>query len=205
MQPATWVKTFWVPLVMAFLFSCGNNGNGNRTGNTSMDSANALNRAKFSESQPALNQAQLLMTFYANRLYEMKASRAVLQQSHNASVKELADTVLQQDKRVTTSLDSLAVSKRISLPGDLSDSQRSRLDRLEQDRGNTFDADYIRQTVQSHKNDLALLIQAQQGQSSDSDVARWAGRIIPQMEHTVDLLTTHMQKNDTLQVKQGFQ
>jgi putative membrane protein len=192
-------------LSVAVFSSCNNNGNQGRDNeNTSMDSANALNRTKFSGSQSVLDNAQLLMTFYANRLYEIKASAAVLQHSGNPHIKKLADTISRRDKALRRSVDSLAERKNISLPAALSDSQESSLQRLREGKGTTFDADYVRQTIQSHKNDIALLHQATDN-SSDTDIARWAEQVIPKMESSVNILTGYQDKLDSLQIKHGFQ
>lgn len=194
---------FW--LSAAVFSSCNNNGSENRRNeNTSMDSANTLNRSKFSGSQSTLNSAQLLMTFYTNRLYEVRASQAVLTHSANSDIKKLADTISIRDKAMRKSIDSLAARKNISLPAELGDSQKAKLQRLLEGKGNTFDADYVRQTIQSHKNDIALLHQAAQN-SNDTDIARWAEHLIPQMESSVNSLTGYQDRLDTLQIKHGFQ
>jgi putative membrane protein len=204
-----------LPLVTFFILLLGvscNAGYNNDSGDSNntddsvemngIDSAQNLNTTKFS-SQTKQQNAQYLMKVYRSGLYEISASKIMIQHSSNKEVKNLADFLVNAHQQLNQKIEDLAAKKNISLPGSLTAEQQQLLAILKKGQDEDFNENYLRQMVNDHKEAVTILNQAQQ--SNEPAIIKWADSTLPKIEDHLDRITTVQNHVDSLQMKTGQQ
>jgi putative membrane protein len=192
---------FFLLLTGIVMSSCQSTGD--KAVNASMDSAQNLNETKFPASPSKQQHAQYLMTAFASGLYEIRSAKAALKQTTNPDVKRLAGVMIKTNTTINDTISNLAAQKQISLPGDLTQDQKTQLKTLLAQKGAAFDEAYLRLIVDDHKNTIVLLNQAET--SSDANIINWAKRTLPAIQEHLDRITTCKKKVDSIQQRQGIE
>jgi putative membrane protein len=103
----------------------------------------------------------------------------------SAAVKEYAARLKSDHEKANTELMSLAKSKKVTLPADMSAAQESTRRRLTGMTGTAFDRAYITQMVADHQKAVDLFTRA--SSSGDADVKAFASKTLPTLKsHLAD-------------------
>jgi len=93
---------------------------------------------------PAPSEQSFLISVAESGLFEIEASRLAVARGGSPAVRRFAEATLRDRVAVDTDLQQLAASVGVSLPSQLSDALRARLDVLRQLNGSDFDRAYAR-------------------------------------------------------------
>ncbi len=116
---------------------------------------------------------------------EKELSDLAEQKARNESVKDLAREIKDEHTQAVDKLQQIASNKNVSLPSDVSRSDRTIIDRLQKLSGEEFDKEYMRQTVKEHQRDVENYRQ-QAKSAKDEDVKEYAQNTLPTLEQHLD-------------------
>jgi predicted outer membrane protein len=175
------MKKFTMLVLAASLGACGgNNGTGNLSSSASTLPASTIVTAAASATE-SMDSAQFLIDAYRDGLSEIALSQTALQRASDDSVKKFAQAMIDQHTAMNTQLSSLAQSKSIALPTDLTADQNSDAARLAAAPSTDFDKVYMQINVAAHEKDVAAFRQ-QAKQGSDADVRKLADAALPLLQ-----------------------
>jgi putative membrane protein len=116
---------------------------------------------------------------------EKQLSDLAEQKARSESVKDLAREIKDEHTQAVDKLQQIASNKNVSLPSDVSRSDRSIIDRLQKLSGEEFDKEYMRQTVKEHQRDVENYRQ-QAKSAKDEEVKEYAKNTLPTLEQHLD-------------------
>jgi putative membrane protein len=111
-------------------------------------------------------------------LAEVQAGQLAEQKSSNPKVKDFAAMMVKDHSAANDELTTLAASKGVTLPSDISVAQKAGNAKLEVLSGGSFDKSYIKSQVQAHKSTVTLL-QKEISSGQDDDAKAFARKILP--------------------------
>jgi predicted outer membrane protein len=175
------MKKFTILVLAASLAACGgNNGTANLNSSASTLPASTVVIAAASPTE-SMDSAQFLVDAYRDGLSEIALSQTALQRASDGRVKKFAQAMIDQHTAMNTQLTSLAQSKSITLPTDLTADQNSDAARLAATSSTDFDKVYMQINVAAHEKDVAAFRQ-QAKQGSDADVRKLADAALPLLQ-----------------------
>jgi len=111
---------------------------------------------------------------------EVKDLAVTIENSHNASIKELAE---------------LAKSKQISIPEALTDSGKKEYDALNKKSGQDFDVEYIDQTIKAHR-DAIRDFSNYASQTQDLEFKSWLEKKVATLQSHFDAINAMIAKSN---------
>lgn len=118
---------------------------------------------------------------------EVALGKLASQKASNAKVKSFGEQMVTDHTAANDQLKQLAASKQVTLPTDMSPSQKSEYDRLSKLSGAAFDRAYITLMVSDHQKDVAAF-RKQSTQGEDADVKSFAAKTLPTLERHFSLV-----------------
>lgn len=120
-------------------------------------------------------------------MVEVKLGNLALAKSENADVKRFAEMMIADHTRANNDLKEIAAGKSVALPTDISDEQKSTLDKLSKFSGAEFDKEYVKAMIEDHERDVKeFRTQSQNG--TDAEVKAFAARTLPTLEAHLDMV-----------------
>ena len=119
----------------------------------------------------------------ASDLYEIQSSKLALDKSDNVSVKDFANTMIEDHTKTTQAVKDAAAKAGLTAPEPmLTPDQQQMIDTLTPLLGHKFDVEYARQQLPAHQQ--ALLLMTNYAQNGDTPALRDAAQsAIPIIEH----------------------
>jgi putative membrane protein len=127
----------------------------------------------------------------ADQTFVMKAARGGLAEvelgklaedkATNDQVKQFGKKMVDDHGKANDELKSLAQSKNITLPTDLSAKDKALHDRLSKLSGAAFDRAYMQAMVKDHREDVNEF-RTESKSGADPDVKQWAAKTLPTLE-----------------------
>ena len=114
-------------------------------------------------------------------LFEMEAGKLAVQKASSQHVKEFGQTMIDDHGKASQELKTLAASKNIKLPEEMSQKHRQDLEKLSQYSGAEFDKNYMEMMVKDHKKDVSEFRKQAKG-GKDPDLRAWAAKKVPALE-----------------------
>jgi putative membrane protein len=102
----------------------------------------------------------------------------------DSQVKAYGQMLVTDHSKANDDLMSIARTKSVTLPSDMSAAQKSTKDRLDKQTGAAFDRAFMNQMVRDHQNDIKEFEQA--SKSSDPDVKAFAEKALPTLRHHLE-------------------
>ncbi|MGO9388751.1 DUF4142 domain-containing protein [Rhodoblastus sp.] len=120
-------------------------------------------------------------------LFEIKTSQLALTRG-DASSKSFAQTMIADHKKADAELKDLVQSKKIdvTIPGDLTKAQQSKLEKLEQLKGADFDKQYRDDQYSAHKDAVSLFQRYAKGGDNPA-LKQWAQQTQSMLEHHLEM------------------
>ncbi|HUR88957.1 MAG TPA: DUF4142 domain-containing protein [Ramlibacter sp.] len=118
---------------------------------------------------------------------EIGASQMAGKHTSSGDVLDLAGMINQHHTMAMNDLIVIMRARGMSIPGDISPSQRHLMDKLGTDYGYEYDRDFVRLVgVRAHQQDIAYF-QNQMGRLGDPDLRNWAARNLPLMQQHLNM------------------
>jgi putative membrane protein len=112
---------------------------------------------------------------------EVQLGKLAVDKASSPEVKQFGQKMVDDHGKANDQLKSLAQSKNITLPSDLSAKDKALHDRLSKLSGPAFDRAYMRAMVTDHTKDVNEF-RAQAKSGADPDVKSWASNTLPTLE-----------------------
>jgi len=172
------VKTAVFCLGIALLGSCSDK-------NDPKDQAENVNDKKFSGEEEKA--ADKLVNAYSSNLYEIKVSENAITKASTADVKKLAGMLVAAHTKMNTDVQKLAESKNVTLPGDLSDDQRQKIEKLSGKTGLDYDKEYTKEMRDKHESAVKTYEKISD-KCDDPDIKHWAAQTLPEVRSHLDMV-----------------
>lgn len=118
---------------------------------------------------------------------EVKLGNLALAKTQSADVKHFAEQMVADHTKANDDLKEVAAKKSVALPTDISDEQKSIMDKLSKLSGADFDKEYVKDMVEDHEKDVKeFQTQAQSG--TDTDVKAFAARTLPTLQEHLTMI-----------------
>lgn len=163
--------------------------NTNSTNQNSVDSATNVNDSMLPDSNssamataPASEQDAKWAVDIANAgMTEIELSKVAQTKAVNPRLKSFADMMVTDHTAAADKLKTIAASKSITLPGNLSDDSQKALDELNKKSGKDFDKAYMNDMLDGHKKAVDAF---QKGSTDlqDADLKNFAAQTLPTIQ-----------------------
>ena len=131
------------------------------------------------------NSSSFTTTAAQGGLTEVKLGNLALAKAQSADVKQFAEMMVADHTKANDDLKEVAAKKSVALPTEVSDEQKSMLDRLSKLSGADFDKEYVKAMVDDHEKDVKEF-QTQSQSGTDADVKAFAARTLPTLQSHLD-------------------
>jgi len=111
---------------------------------------------------------------------EVALAELAAKHATRADVKAYAEMLRGDHQKANTELTALASAKKVSLPADVSASQKTTMDKLSKATGAAFDRAYVTEMVTDHQKAVDLFTKA--ANSTDADVKAFATKTLPTLK-----------------------
>jgi putative membrane protein len=168
-------------LGLVFSISCSNNAKDTK------EQAEEINEEKFNKEGE--KEADKLVDAYSSNLYEIKLSENAAMKASTADVKKLASMLVEAHTKMNSSVERLAQSKNVTLPTDLSDEQRRKMERLVEKTGIDYDKEYCDEMKSKHQ-DAVKDFEKMAEKCEDPEIKQWASETLPELRTHLDMVET---------------
>jgi len=117
---------------------------------------------------------------YMMNLYKIMASEKAVTKATVADVKKLAQTMKKDHTKISADIQTLATKKNITLPADITNEEKRKIDELNEKMGIDFDKEYTKQMKEKHEDAIKDMEKTME-KAEDTDIKQWAGNTIPQL------------------------
>ncbi|HEY2907026.1 MAG TPA: DUF4142 domain-containing protein [Vicinamibacterales bacterium] len=152
--------------------------------------------AQTSQSMAKPNAAKTAKAAGSDQTFVMKAARGGLAEvelgklaedkATNDQVKQFGKQMVDDHGKANDELKSLAQSKNITLPTDLSMQDKALRDRLSKLSGAAFDRAYMQAMLKDHREDVNEF-RTESRSGADPEVKQWAAKTLPTLESHLKL------------------
>ena len=122
-----------------------------------------------------------IQTAGAAGLAEVQLGKMALDQSSDAAIKALAQHMIDDHDKANDALKSLAVSKKVSFPSDITKDAQKEVDKLKAEKGSNFDQAWSKAIVQDHQ-DAIKLFDNEGKQTKDPDLQKFVKSTEPALK-----------------------
>lgn len=117
---------------------------------------------------------------------EVDLGQMALKKSSDPEVREFANQLINDHSEGNRQIDSLAASKQVSLPGQISSGQQATADKLANLTGTAFDKEFIAASLKDHEAAI-FEFQYQAFANPDPDVRKLATKTLPTLQHHLQM------------------
>ncbi|MFI5171519.1 MAG: DUF4142 domain-containing protein [Chitinophagales bacterium] len=167
-------------LTMYAVFSACNGGEKKQD---SKDIAEERNNAKFSEGEKF--DADFMVDVADIVLCEIMLSQTAIEKGAMQFTKDYAAKMIEAHNKIYTDLKSIAESKSITIPQNLSAEGEDTFGSIAKKDGNKFDEEYCEHMIDSHKTTIVKFERAAK-EAYDSEIKSWAQNLLPQLRIDLD-------------------
>jgi putative membrane protein len=117
---------------------------------------------------------------------EVALGELATKQAANEDVKKFGQHMVEDHGKANQELKTLAASKKVTLPNEMSGEAKALQDRLSKLSGAEFDRVYMEEMVKDHKKDIGLF-EKQAEQGKDPEAKNWAAKTLPTLKEHLTL------------------
>jgi len=151
----------------------------------SKEAAEQMNDDKFNkEGEKA---ADKLVKAYSSNLYEIRAAENALMNASTPEVKRLANMLVEAHTKMNVDVKSLAATKDVTLPTDLTDEQRKDLEKLAGKSGLDYDQAFTEHMKDKHEKAVDFYETTAQ-KSDDADIQAWASAMVTEVRSHLEMV-----------------
>ena len=170
------LKTAALCLGVTLATSCSNN-NAHKEEDPK-DQAENMNEQKF-DNQGEKDADRLTEAHMAN-LYEIMAAENAATKATTGEVKKLAEMIKTAHVKMDKDLMDLAAKKNVTLPADLTDEEKRKMDKLTEKSGIDYDKEFTEQMKNKHEDGIKLMEKTSE-KAEDADIKQFAANAIPEL------------------------
>jgi putative membrane protein len=126
-----------------------------------------------------LTDKEFVRDSFSNAQIEIAMSQVALEKSTSASTKKLAKTIIKENGAANEKLRALASTRRVDVPGQLSEGQLQQLQQLKNSDKKSFDALYSQHLQQTHVASIQLFDQVARNPRADAELRVFASQRLP--------------------------
>lgn len=130
--------------------------------------------------------ANFLKTMAKGGMAEVEVGKLASQKAMNPEVKKFAQQMVDDHSKTNEKVKSLAKDKNVDLPAGPDAEQAAAKTKLEQQKGTSFDAEYMKTMVKDHQKTVQLL-QHQINSGQDAKVKSFAQEALPTVQHHLQM------------------
>jgi putative membrane protein len=131
--------------------------------------------------------ADRVVDLHCANLYEIQSSQEATSKASTADVKKLAAMMVEAHTKMDHQISELAGRKSITLPGEMTDSQRKDIGKLNEKTGIDYDKEYLDQMKSAH-DDAETKLQKLADNAEDPDVKQMAATALPEIRSHKDMI-----------------
>lgn len=143
-----------------------------------------------SSAKPSTQSTAFIKAAAEGGLAEVELAKLAMSKASRDDVKALAQQIQQDHEKANADLKDLASSKEVTLPMEMSASQKATVDRLGKLSGAAFDKAYVDDMVKDHQHDIADFKKHEK--DADADVSAFVSKTLPTLQ-------SHLTKAETVQ------
>ncbi len=176
-------------LGVTMMTSCNHNADNTNT-NTEhkedpKDQAQNANEQKF-DNQGEKDADRLTEAHMAN-LYEIMAAENAASKATTSEVKKLAEMIKTAHAKMDKNLTELAAKKNITIPADLTDEEKRKMDKLTEKTGIDYDKEFTEQMKSKHE-DAIKMMEKTSDKAEDADIKQFAANAIPELRSHLTMI-----------------
>lgn len=152
----------------------------------SKEVAEEKNDAKFNADSSEHN-AQFVVDAANGNLAEIRMAELALQKSSNKDIKEIAKMLQDDHTAALNDLKILASNKSISIPADVTDDTKQKLQKLTDEKPAAFDKEWTDKLMEKHMKTISDY-EAALGTVTDQDIKNWINTVLPKIRAHHDKL-----------------
>lgn len=130
---------------------------------------------------------KLLQDLAQGNMAEIDAGKMALEKSQNADVKKFAQQMVDEHTKALGEVQALATAKNVTLPDGAGPMAKTKATALKALSGNLFDKEYAKRAGVGDHDSTVKLLQKIQKDGKDSDLKALAGKMLPTVEHHLDM------------------
>lgn len=119
-------------------------------------------------------------------MFEVALGQVVEKSATSADVKSFASTMVTDHGKANDELSALAAKKGVTVPAQLDDSKKSKVDDYSKMTGAKLDRKYADDMVEDHEDDVKEFKKASTD-LKDPDLRAWAAKTLPVLEHHLQM------------------
>lgn len=172
-----------------FAFTACNTENNKNTAsnNESYDQKEVLNAQE--------EENKFLIEAYQLSLLEKSMGALAQQKGTTAEIKDLGKMMEQQHQAAASEIETLARSRSLQLPSDISEIGTREYDNLMEKSGDDFNKAYSDRAVQDHEDAIKLYEKTAENQDIQPEVSTWATAQLPMLRMHLDKAKTCKENN----------
>lgn len=171
-------KFITIGLLMALCIAACENRRQNKD---PKDLAEELNEAQFDNTEVE-EDAEFAVTAADGGMMEAAMGKLAQNKAVHKEVKDFGAMMVADHTVANNELQSLAQTRKISLPAALSEDQQKKYNKLNSKQANGFDRAYISLMIKNHQEDIEDF-REQSGEGKDAELRNWAASKLPTLEH----------------------
>jgi putative membrane protein len=117
---------------------------------------------------------------------EVELGKLAQQKAASDQVKQFGKKMADDHQKANEQLKTLASKKGMTLPADMTSSDRREYDKLQKKSGAEFDREYMKEMVSDHKKDVKDFESAAK-KADDADIKSFASTTLPTLQQHLDL------------------
>jgi putative membrane protein len=124
---------------------------------------------------------EFMMKAAMGGMAEVEMGRLAASNATDPDVKAFGQRMVDDHSKANDQLKQVAATKGVTLPTEISKSERREMDKLAKMTGSEFDHAYVKMMVKDHKEDVSEFSK-EADKGTDSDVKSWAGTTLPTLQ-----------------------
>jgi len=176
------ITTYSTAICLAITLFSACSGNDNRD---SKELAEDMNEEKFDRKEEKA--VDHLVDAYSGNMYEVKVSENAALNATDPEVKKIAAMMVEAHTKMNFDVQSLANSKGVTLPTNLTEDQAKCIEKLTDKTGLDYDKEYVSDLKDKHEKTLKQLEKISE-KCADPDIKNWATSSIPEVRHHLDMV-----------------
>jgi putative membrane protein len=141
--------------------------------------------AAFAAPKVAGPDRKFMVTAAQDGMAEVKLGKLAQERASNNEVRDFGQHMVTEHSKANEELKSLASSKGVTLPQNVSKKHQVTFDRLSGLSGSAFDKAYMSAMVMDHQK-AVMLFERESQNGKDPDVKAWAAKTLPHLKHHLD-------------------
>jgi putative membrane protein len=173
-------------LAAGILMSACNNATESNKTESPAKAAEEQNDQKFSKADE--KDAQLIVDAWLGSSFEMRMADSAKKYVSTDEGKRLAGMLADAHANINSRIQQLAADKQITLPTDITDDQKKKIEAIKNNKAKDFDKDFAKAMVDKHE-DAIKMYEKSANDATDADIKAYFTSTLPELRTHLDMAT----------------